>query len=420
VVDSEPLKVLTLSSNDLSGSRFNGHDLHEGLKSRGIETTHRSFWEKSSAAPWSGQVFDRKDVRLLAPFIRRLEYRTGMQNRFQYWTSGLLRDPSFLQADVIHLNIIHDHWFRFETILEIARRKPTVWTWHDLWPVTGHCIQPGQCPRWEVGCGKCPALDLPLAVGRDRTDHELQRKLRILNELNLDIHVTTGWMRHKLERFLPFPNGSTIHVIPFGINAQGPSVVAKEEARTRLGIPPHSRVILARSTKDPIKQFHSLVQTLSNFESGDVELMVLAIGDRDVVEPTWRTFGNLKCLLIPWVTDSSSLTSYFNAADVTYHASVGESFGMLALESMARGTPVITTAGTATAEVTGMPELEIPPDHYEKTLTQIATKLVTEPQSFLNLGSQALGRVEHSYSVDSYLDAMAELYWQSQKSFLEA
>ena len=122
----KPLKVLTLSSNDLSGSRFNGHDLHEGLKSRGIETTHRSFWEKSSAAPWSGQVFDRKDVKLLAPSIRRLEYRTGMQNRFQYWTSSLLKDPSFLQADIIHLNVIHDHWFRFEAIREISRRKPTV------------------------------------------------------------------------------------------------------------------------------------------------------------------------------------------------------------------------------------------------------------------------------------------------------
>ena len=191
-----------------------------------------------------------------------------------------------------------------------------VWTWHDLWPVTGHCIQPGQCPRWEAGCGKCPALDLPLAVARDRTDHELKRKLRILSELNLDIHVTTDWMRHKLDRFLPFLKNSRIHVIPFGIDAQPPSADARVKARTRLGIPLNSRVILARSTIDPIKQFQRLVGALSDFGSEDAQLVVLAIGDREVVEPTWRTFGSLQCLFTPWAPDSYSLSPYFDAVDV--------------------------------------------------------------------------------------------------------
>ena len=90
---------------------------------------------------------------------------------------------------------------------------------------------------------------------------------------------------------------------------------------------------------------------------------------------------------------------------------------MLALESMAHSTPVITTAGTATAEIADAPELEISPGSYEKNLTQIIEKLIADPESFSDLGSQALVRAKTNYSGGAYFDTMAKLYRKSEKGF---
>ena len=417
MADANPLRVLTLSSYDLGGSRFNGHGLHEGLKSRGIETTHRSFWEKLSGSPWSGQVFDRPDVRFLAPFIRRLEYKTGMQNRFQYWSSSLLRDPAFRQADVIHLNIIHDHWFRFETIREVTKQKPTVWTWHDLWPVTGHCIQPGTCGRWQDGCGNCPDLARPLPVGRDRTKQELIRKTRILSDMNIDIHVTTDWMKNKIKRFTQVMPFARVHVIPFGLSATDFPKVDQRLARRSLGIPDGSRVLLARATDDPIKQFDKLVEVLSTNQFFSSDFVLLGIGSQRVNQPTWKRIGNLSCLFMPWTHNAADMATFFAAADLTYQVSIDESFGMLALESMAQGRPVITATGSATAEISRTPDLEVSSSTFEADIVGIARLLMDEPETIQQLGEEAAARASLAYGSEAYLNGMAGLYHQAFLNF---
>ena len=411
------LSVLTLSSNDLSGSRFNGHDLHEGLLQRGVESTHGSFWETSSKKAWSSPVFDRRDVRLLAPIIRKFEAYSGMQNRFQYWTKSLLNESVFHEADVVHLNIVHDHWFRFETVSEITKIKPTVWTWHDLWPVTGHCIQPGTCGRWQVGCGSCPDLARPLPVKRDRTRQEFLRKLRILSDLNVDIHVTTDWMKNKIQRFTNAMPNARVHVVPFGLSADEFPKVDRNLARRDLGIPTGARVVLARATDDPIKQFSRLLGVLSEIEFVSSDFVLLGIGSPRVNQPTWKRVGNLSCLFMPWTNNAADMAKFFAAADLTYQVSIDESFGMLALESMVQGRPVMTATGSATAEISRTPDLEVSSSAFEADIVRIARQLVDAPEAMQQLGDRAAERASRAYGAEDYIDRMTQLYRETYRSF---
>ena len=49
---------------------------------------------------------------------------------------------------------------------------------------------------------------------------------------------------------------------------------------------------------------------------------------------------------LPYCTDSAELAQYYRAADLFVHPSVEETFGLVALESQACGTPVVGIRGT--------------------------------------------------------------------------
>jgi hypothetical protein len=115
-------------------------------------------------------------MKALAEATMATETLTGRQSTFQWWTSALFGLEEFKEADVIHLQIVHDHLITIDNLVRVFEEKPTVWTWHDLWPLTGHCTQPLDCQRWDQGCGNCPALNLSLPVYWDRTNQERLRK----------------------------------------------------------------------------------------------------------------------------------------------------------------------------------------------------------------------------------------------------
>ena len=122
------MRLLTLSSNGLTGRRFNGYDLHTKLKEFGVESTHVSFWDytDTSREPWHHNVKPKVTPGWFVDKVRRLEEKTGRQNTFQFWSSRITRSKVFKSADVVHLNIVHNHWMRLEDIVEITSKKPVV------------------------------------------------------------------------------------------------------------------------------------------------------------------------------------------------------------------------------------------------------------------------------------------------------
>mgnify|MGYP000231854880 FL=1 len=62
--------------------------------------------------------------------------------------------------DIIHLHNIHGYYIDVERLFKYLRTcgKKIIWTLHDCWSFTGHCVYFDYivCDKWKNGCFYCP------------------------------------------------------------------------------------------------------------------------------------------------------------------------------------------------------------------------------------------------------------------------
>jgi len=92
--------------------------------------------------------------------------------------------------------------------------------------------------------------------------------------------------------------------------------------------------------------------------------------------------------------------------------SSAESFGMMALEAMSSGVPVITVGNTATSEVAALPELEVDINDLVSQLANRITWAIDNKSQLRELGVQAKVRAESNFSLAKYLGKLKSMYEQ--------
>lgn len=143
--------------------------------------------------------------------------------------------------------------------------------------------------------------------------------------------------------------------------------IPKDEAKRIIGADPHHRIILSVGRIDPVKGFDVLLYALKLLIQSHTRLthqvcLWIVGGDVEEKRSVWNSEQiKLKILqntlnletTVKFVPAQSQerLLHYYNAADVLVMPSHYESFGMVALEALACGTPVIAT------DVTGISPL---------------------------------------------------------------
>jgi glycosyltransferase involved in cell wall biosynthesis len=141
-----------------------------------------------------------------------------------------------------------------------------------------------------------------------------------------------------------------IKIIPCGINAKHFGSVTKETARQNLGIAPQSKVILYVGRFDPRKGIETLVKACAKLPQ-PFQLYLVG-GSREGgsdSEEQQRIRSLVKALGLEQVTvftgqvSQEQLPAYYAAADVCVVPSYYEPFGLVAIEAMAAGTPVIAS-----------------------------------------------------------------------------
>ncbi len=143
--------------------------------------------------------------------------------------------------------------------------------------------------------------------------------------------------------------GSKVGIVPFGVDIERFSIHDALEARRRLGLEVGELLVLFIGRFVPIKGIERLLEAISKFEKTDNLRLLLIGGDGPNAEST-QELKHLACRMGIWdrVTfigrvGYTELGDYYNASDVLVLPSFYESFGLVTLESMACGTPVVAT-----------------------------------------------------------------------------
>ena len=150
-----------------------------------------------------------------------------------------------------------------------------------------------------------------------------------------------------------------VTIIPPGVDTARFYPIAAEEAKEFIGIPPHDRMILFVGRIEPLKGLETLIRAIAALRPTGLLIdcphyLAVIGGEPDAsqeemsaemarLQELVKTLGLGDLVLFLGKRSQDTLPYYYSAADVLVMPSHYESFGMVALEAMACGTPVIAT-----------------------------------------------------------------------------
>jgi glycosyltransferase involved in cell wall biosynthesis len=401
------MKVLHVTDADLPARRFNGYDLLDDLATRGIQGK-QAVLRKSSDNPDVVSLFAGPGDEDLQLRLQEVERRHSINNLLFPWGRLLAETMEFRDADVVHYHLIHNQVISLYDLKWLFGLKPSVWTFHDPWPLTGHCIHPMGCEGWLTGCDPCPFLDRLFPLARDHADQMWRAKKRLFSELDLDVVVASDWMLDMVRRSPVTSHLENVHLIPFGIDARSfASDDAQASSRRRLGIPENDFVVLFRASTWEVKGLPYIVEALGSRQPTRPTTLLI-LGERGLVEGLRRDY---RIVELGWVDDQALYPLTFSACDVFLMPSLAEAFGLMAVEAMAAGRPVVCFEGTALPAVTHAPECGIAvPAGDASALRASLDLLAADPSEAARRGRLGRSIVAENYGYERYLDSIADLY----------
>lgn len=191
-------------------------------------------------------------------------------------------------------------------------------------------------------------------------------------------------------------------VQPLGVDtAVFSPAAARRDLKQRLALPPDARVLVFAGRSGPEKDIPLLLRTVERLGS---PYWLVLVGGHDKAASAPRT------RVIPWVREARELAGWLGACDVFVHAGRQETFGLVALEALACGTPVACVGSGALPEIV-TPEvgaIAARPD--EQGLAEAVASLFERPRAAL--AAAARRHVLAHYTWDAVFTTLLGRYVQ--------
>lgn len=226
--------------------------------------------------------------------------------------------------------------------------------------------------------------------------------------------------------FLYRADSSKIAIIPPGVDTSKFYPIQKDEAKAAIGMPTDGQMILFVGRIEPLKGVDTLLKALAyiqktrNLDCCPHYLAIIGGDPEDTEQRLTREMGRIKDLsqelglseIVMFLGKRSqdSLPYYYSAADVVVVPSHYESFGMVALEAMACGTPVVASqvGGLAFLVQDGVTGFVVPNGEPE-LLGQHLIEIILDPDLRDRLGAQG-AEIARGYSWDTIAARILKVY----------
>ena len=190
------------------------------------------------------------------------------------------------------------------------------------------------------------AVKNALGIGADEPELRIETERCLANDCHRIIAATE---REKAQLCNHYgASADRIGIVPGGVNLDLFQPMGKDSARHHLGFN-NDKLILFVGRTEPLKGIDSLLRAMTYLKDTPNLKLLIVGGDKRSGDELERLKGICRDLEIQdsvtflELVKQEKLPHYYSAADVCVVPSYYESFGLVALESLACGTPVVTT-----------------------------------------------------------------------------
>lgn len=210
-----------------------------------------------------------------------------------------------------------------------------------------------------------------------------------------------------------------IRVIPFGVElAQFTRRPDKKEARRRMALPVDGLFAGVVGRLDVKKGQDVLIRAGKIVHEAGCPLHLLIVGDKTANDPEGYAESLYPLaeqldltLFVHFRPHRDAIEEVYAALDVFALTSHSETYGMVTIEAMASGVPVIGTAEGGTVQIIddGVNGLLVPPED-DKSLAEAILKLVHDPGLAQRLARQAEADARARYSHERQVELIEKLF----------
>ncbi len=373
----------------------------------------RQVGESLAQLGWQVDMFTRKrhpgDATIVqhSPYCRTIRLKAGAEipiprdQLFQHMPEFLESFLKFQAQEGINYPLVHTHyWMSAWVGLELKqwRNVQLVHTYHSLGAIKYHAVS------------QRPAIaETRLAIER-----------QILEQG--DCVVATSPQERDYLRSRISPQG-TIEMIPCGTDLRTFRSMPKAKARSQLGLCPTDQVVLYVGRFDPRKGIETLVRAVAKLKvrGKAASLRLLIVAGSDPNQPDGQERSRIEALVrslgLEIQTDfvgqvgHDRLPLYYTAADVCVIPSHYEPFGLVAIEAMACGTPVVASdvGGLKFTVLSGETGWLVPPQNVEAFAVAI-DRVLSDTLTSRKMSKQAVLRVEQNFNWTSVAIQLSDLY----------
>lgn len=293
----------------------------------------RSYKYKKEDEVFTGSIIGRAFHLIIFKF-------TGLYGLFSIIdTLMFLKKIDKIKPDIIHLHNLHNCYINLPLLFSYIKRNDinVVWTLHDCWAFTGQCthFEDVGCDKWQYGCEKCPQYKKYPSSYIDNTKLMYKLKKKWFAKVrNLVIITPSQWLNNLVSK--SFLNEYPVYTVHSGIDlkifkpthSDFKSIWKIENKIMILG------VAYSWSYRKGLDVFIELSKRLDD----RYIIVLVGLSEKQIIELE----SSDKIIMIGKTETKEQLSKIYSAADIFVNPTREEVLGLVNIEALACGTPVIT------------------------------------------------------------------------------
>ena len=264
----------------------------------------------------------------------------GLNGRFSYFgTKQLVNELKKFSPDIVHLHNLHSFCIDLPVLFKYLKnsRVQVVWTLHDCWPFTGHCAHftIARCDKWKTGCYRCPQIKAyPKSyVDTSKCMYAYKRKL-FTSVKNMTLVTPSEWLAGLVKQ--SFLKDYPVKVINNGIDLSVFKPIPNN-FRERYGIPKDKFIVLGVAFGwGERKGLDVFIELSRRLEQNKFQIVLVGT-DKKVDKQLPK-----EIVSIHRTQNQTELAEIYTEADLFVNPTREEVLGLVNLEAIACGTPVLT------------------------------------------------------------------------------